>query len=78
MVEAMAALEPEMATVEYDVISSTQVEAARIRAGLARMLHVDLEDVRVDSTDTDVLGAFVWVSASSLALLRDRILGPSL
>jgi len=60
--------------VGYSVQAFMDVEAARLRAGLARLLQVDLEDVTIDSSSTAIRGAYIWVSAASLDSLRERLL----
>lgn len=72
-----AAVEASLPSVEAPLVSveaSMAIEAFRLRAGLARLLLVDLEDVSMASSETEITGAYVWVSASSLRSLRDRLL----
>lgn len=61
------------------VDASIEVEIARLRAGLAGMLLIDLDDVSmqvsVDGSTTRLQGAYVWVSADSLKALRPKLLG---
>jgi hypothetical protein len=60
--------------VRYSVEASFDTEMARLRAGLAKYLMIDLEDITIDSSSTHVRGAYIWVSAPALNALRDKIL----
>jgi hypothetical protein len=72
--EINASLPATEGEVGYSVQAFMDVEAARLRAGLARLLQVDLEDVTIDSSSTAIRGAYIWVSAASLDSLRERLL----
>jgi hypothetical protein len=75
--EALAALPPTEAVSLVSVEASVEVDAARLRAGLAALLKVDLDDVVMHTTTTSITGASVWISAAALNVIRDRLLGPS-
>lgn len=66
---------PELVSME----ASIEIEVARLRAGLASLLSVDVEDVSMqvsaDGSTTRLQGAYVWVSADSLKALRPKLLG---
>lgn len=55
--------------------ATIEVQAARLKAGLAALLNVDLEDVVMYTTSSTVTGASVWISELSLHAIQDRLLG---
>lgn len=70
----VAALLPATEVPLVSVEASLAIEASRLRAGLARLLRVDLESVSVESSEAEILGAYVWLPASSLRELREQLL----
>lgn len=76
--ERLAAIlsEPDRPLVDLD--ASVDIDAARLRAGLAKLLACDLEDVRIDigygPAGPRMSGVSIYLSVDSLEALRPRLL----
>jgi hypothetical protein len=73
---AVAALPDHTSTELVSDEASTHVDAARLRAGLAALLRIDLDDVIMHTNPTSIVGASVWITANALDNLRDVLLTP--